>query len=406
MTDILKHLDLNSADGTRLNIDALYQIVPSAFTEVRDDKTGEISRKVNFEVLRRLLGDHATDGDGEMYQFTWVGKNAARAEAAKPTDKTLRPVPEDSVDWDNSKNVYIEGDNLEVLKLLQRSFMGKVKMIYIDPPYNTGRDFIYPDKFLMDLLHYNDGIDYFNENHDINFARPNSASNARFHSDWCSMMYDRLLVARNLLSDDGVIMISIDESEQGSLREICDEVFGFNNFVECLVYDKKAAPKGVPPVNMIVGVHEYIYCYAKNTNSFSFIGVERSSDGFSNPDNDPRGPWRNTNLKSTTSEKAYEIIDPATGHRFLDTWAFAPNELQRLISDGRIIFPKSETGQVRAKEYFNEFSNRYIPIKSSLGLYDAQWNTEMLTDLMGGQILSKCQTSSLNDILITSHTSK
>lgn len=133
MTDILKHLDLNSADGTQLNLDALYQIAPSAFTEVRDDKTGEISRKVNFEVLRRLLGDHVTDGDGEMYQFTWVGKNAARAEAAKPTDKTLRPVVEDSVDWDNTKNIYIEGDNLEVLKLLQRSYVGKVKMIYIDP---------------------------------------------------------------------------------------------------------------------------------------------------------------------------------------------------------------------------------------------------------------------------------
>ena len=129
MTDILKHLDLNSADGTQLNLDALYQIAPSAFTEVRDDKTGEISRKVNFEVLRRLLGDHVTDGDGEMYQFTWVGKNAARAEAAKPTDKTLRPVVEDSVDWDNTKNIYIEGDNLEVLKLLQRSYVGKVKMI-------------------------------------------------------------------------------------------------------------------------------------------------------------------------------------------------------------------------------------------------------------------------------------
>lgn len=147
MADILKHLDLNSADGTQLNLDALYQIAPSAFTEVRDDKTGVISRKVNFEVLRQLLGDHATDGDGEMYQFTWVGKNAARAEAAQPTDKTLRPVVEDSVDWDNTKNIYIEGDNLEVLKLLQRSYMGKVKMIYIDPPYNTGNDFVYHDDF-------------------------------------------------------------------------------------------------------------------------------------------------------------------------------------------------------------------------------------------------------------------
>lgn len=395
---------MTTPDGVTENIEKLAALVPAAVTEMRGED-GTLRRGIDFEKLKQLLSRDIVEG-GERYEFSWVGKKAAMAEAARPTTETLRPVKADSRDWDTTENLYIEGDNLAALKILQESYLGKVKMIYIDPPYNTGRDFIYPDKFLMDLLHYNDGIDYFNENHDINFARPNSASNARFHSDWCSMMYDRLLVARNLLSDDGVIMISIDESEQGSLREICDEVFGFNNFVECLVYDKKAAPKGVPPVNMIVGVHEYIYCYAKNTNSFSFIGVERSSDGFSNPDNDPRGPWRNTNLKSTTSEKAYEIIDPATGHRFLDTWAFAPNELQRLISDGRIIFPKSETGQVRAKEYFNEFSNRYIPIKSSLGLYDAQWNTEMLTDLMGGQILSKCQTSSLNDILITSHTSK
>lgn len=251
---------MTTPDGVTENIEKLAALFPAAVTEMRGED-GTLRRGIDFEKLKQLLSRDIVEG-GERYEFSWVGKKAAMAEAARPTTETLRPVKADSRDWDTTENLYIEGDNLAALKILQESYLGKVKMIYIDPPYNTGRDFIYPDKFLMDLLHYNDGIDYFNENHDINFARPNSASNARFHSDWCSMMYDRLLVARNLLSDDGVIMISIDESEQGSLREICDEVFGFNNFVECLVYDKKAAPKGVPPVNMIVGVHEYIYCYA------------------------------------------------------------------------------------------------------------------------------------------------
>ena len=184
MADILKHLDLNSADGTQLNLDALYQVAPSAFTEVRDDKTGEISRKVNFEVLRRLLGDHATDGDGEMYQFTWVGKNAARAEAAKPTDKTLRPVVEDSVDWDNTKNIYVEGDNLEVLKLLQRSYMGKVKMIYIDPPYFSG---IY-EKSLEVALKISSGIIILEHVTDLDFGGVNLLKQKKYGDKFISFI--------------------------------------------------------------------------------------------------------------------------------------------------------------------------------------------------------------------------
>ena len=379
----MDHLKFETPDLTVQNIEKIAALFPSAVTEMRGED-GEIKKGVNFEVLKQLLSPDVVDGD-ERYEFTWVGKKAAMAEAARPITKTLRPVKEDSRAWDTTQNLYIEGDNLEVLKILQESYLGKIKMIYIDPPYNTGNDFIYPDSFSMENDEYNNETGYFDEDGRINYKRKNTASCGKYHSNWCSMMYSRLLIARNLLSDNGLIMISIDEHEQGNLREICDEIFGTQNFVECLVYDKKAAPKGVPPVNMIVGVHEYIFCYAKNTSNFSFIGVERSSDGFSNPDHDPRGLWRNTNIKSTTSENAYEITDPLTGQKYTDTWAFAPDELNRMIAEGRIIFPKNPNGQVRAKEYFSEFSNKYIPIKSSLGLYDAQWNTEMLTNLMEGK---------------------
>lgn len=268
MADILKHLDLNSADGTQLNLDALYQIAPSAFTEVLDDKTGEISRKVNFEVLRRLLGDHATDGDGEMYQFTWVGKNAARAEAAKPTDKTLRPVVEDSVDWDNTKNIYIEGDNLEVLKLLQRSYMGKVKMIYIDPPYNTGNDFVYHDDFARTAAE--EELEAGNVDELGNRFRKNTDTNGKFHSDWCSMIYSRLLVARSLLTEDGVIFISIDEHEYNNLRNLCNEIFSASNCLGTLVL--QTATDNNP--GQIKIEHEYILCYVKTKEGLSNWAVK------------------------------------------------------------------------------------------------------------------------------------
>ena len=188
-------LDLSSVDGTQLNLEALYQIAPSCFTEVKDDKTGELRHVVNFKTLRQLLGDNAVEDADEMYQFTWLGKQEARREAARPTTKTLRPVVEDSVDWDHTQNLYIEGDNLEVLKLLQKSYMGKVKMIYIDPPYNTGNDFVYDDDFAASQ----DDYDLFAGNIDElgNRYRKNTETNGRFHSDWCSMMYSRLMVARS-----------------------------------------------------------------------------------------------------------------------------------------------------------------------------------------------------------------
>lgn len=264
----LDRLNLSSADGIQLNMEALYRIAPSVFTEARDPKTGEVSRKVNFEALRQLLGDNAVDGDGESYQFTWVGKNAAKAEAARPTDKTLRPVPEDSVDWDNTQNLYIEGDNLEVLKLLQRSYLGKVKMIYIDPPYNTGNDFVYDDDFARtapeeDLEAGN--VDEFGYRY-----RKNTDSNGKFHSDWCSMIYPRLLVARSLLTEDGVIFISIGVEELSTLKAICNEVFGESNFVELFSWVKTSTPPSLAKKSR--KTNEYILCYEKNKSEIKYNG--------------------------------------------------------------------------------------------------------------------------------------
>ena len=231
-------MELQSADGAQLNLDALYQIAPSCFTEVADPDTGGVKRVVNFDVLRQLLGDNAVEDAPEAYEFNWVGKQAARAEVLKPIKKTLRPVKEDSVDWDNTQNLYIEGDNLEVLKLLQKSYLGKVKMIYIDPPYNTGNDFVYHDDFAMSADEYAEASGAVDELG--NKYIKNMDSNGRFHSDWCSMIYSRLMVARSLLKEDGVIFISIGDDEEANLIKLCDEVFGEHNFIASICH--KALP--------------------------------------------------------------------------------------------------------------------------------------------------------------------
>jgi len=264
----LKKMELTSASGSELNLEALYEIMPSAFTEVRDDKTGEITHKINFNTLRELLGDNAYEGADEEYGFKWVGKNAARREAARPINKTLRPCPEESVDWENTQNLYIEGDNLEVLKLLQKSYLGKVKMIYIDPPYNTGNDFVYRDDFAMKA----DGYDLVAGNVDEfgNRFRKNVDGNARFHSDWCSMMYERLLVARSLLTDDGAIFISIGVEEIQNLKAICNEVFGENNFIEIFSWVKTSTPPSLATKSR--KTNEYIVCYEKNKSKNQYNG--------------------------------------------------------------------------------------------------------------------------------------
>lgn len=357
-SEIIGHLKLNSASGTQLNMEALYQIAPSVFTEARDAKTGQIARKVDFDALRVLLGDAVKEEGGESYQFTWVGKRAAKAEAARPTDKTLRPVVEDSVDWNNTKNLYIEGDNLEVLKLLQKSYMGGVKMIYIDPPYNTGNDFVYNDDFARTAAE--EDLEAGNVDELGLRYRKNTDSNGKFHSDWCSMIYSRLLVARSLLTEDGVIFISIDDNEVRNLRNICDEVFGEGNYLSTLVWERAFSPKN--DAKYISNSHDYIVMYAKSIDNFTIGRLPRTEEAnarYSNPDNDPRGVWQSDNLTVKTYSPSGDypitlpsgrIVEPPAGR----CWRLSAKAFAERLQDNRIWFGADGNGTPRIKRFLHE----------------------------------------------------
>ncbi len=267
----MTHLDKQTADGTALNLDALYQLFPSCFTETADAE-GNLKRAIDWEKLRELLGDNVADGEPEVYDFTWVGKRAAQREAMAPIRKTLRPCPEESVNWDTTQNLYIEGDNLEVLKLLQNSYMGKVKMIYIDPPYNTGNDFVYHDDFHRTQREEDEEAGVFNEEGERMVK--NTESNGKFHSDWCSMIYSRLMVARSLLTEDGVIFISIDDNEIENQRKICDEIMGESNFIANLIWKSKSG--GANDSRYFAVDHEYVLAYAKSAEHF-FLNVDKEA---------------------------------------------------------------------------------------------------------------------------------
>lgn len=262
-----KHIAMQTTDGTQLNLDALYRIAPSCFTEAKGED-GEMHRVVDFNKLRLLLGDNAVEDAPEVYDFTWVGKRAALQEAAAPIRKTLRPYKEESVDWDTTQNLYIEGDNLEVLKLLQNSYMGKVKMIYIDPPYNTGNDFVYHDDFHRTQQEEDEAAGVINEAGE-RMVR-NTSSNGKFHSDWCSMMYARLMIARSLLTEDGAIFISIGVEELTTLKAICNEVFGEKNFIEIFSWVKTSTPPSLAKKSR--KTNEYILCYEKNKSENKYNG--------------------------------------------------------------------------------------------------------------------------------------
>ena len=241
MADTLEKMKMETLDLTTQNVDKIAALFPNCITEMRDEN-GKIKRGVNFEMLKQMLSPDVVDGD-ERYEFTWVGKKASIVEANKPIRKTLRPCPEESKNWDTTENLYIEGDNLEVLKLLQEAYLGKVKMIYIDPPYNTGHDFVYPDSFVMDQDSFDAGSGYFDDEGNVNYSRANEVGRPLYHSDWCSLIYSRLMLSRNLLSDYGAIFISIDENEVHNMRKICDEVFGEANFISQLGWQKVYSPK-------------------------------------------------------------------------------------------------------------------------------------------------------------------
>ena len=342
----MEKMRMESQDGVQANVDKIAALFPNCVTEANDGN-GKLKKVVNFDLLHQMLSSEVVEGD-EAYEFTWVGKKASIVEANKPIRMTLRPCPAESVNWDTTENLYIEGDNLNVLKLLQESYLGKVKLIYIDPPYNTGNDFIYRDDFSISTTEYDDQSGNINEEGERLFK--NTDSNGRFHSDWCSMIYSRLLLALNLLKDDGVIFISIDDCEYDNLLKICTEVFGAHNYVGTILWKKKTNGNNM---GFLPPVHDYILCFAKNINAITDMGYpvteEFISKTFANPDNDPRGPWTTTDLSANHKGPYFAITNPANGaiHYPPDGryWVFNEEEVKRRIADGRIIFGKNGDGR-------------------------------------------------------------
>lgn len=269
-------MKMSTPDFTRINVEKIAEIFPNVVTEAKDEQ-GNLIHKIDFEKLKQELSPDVIDGD-ENYDFTWVGKKSAMVEANKPTNKTLRPCLEDSVNWDKTENLYIEGDNLEVLKLLQESYLNKIKMIYIDPPYNTGNDsFIYPDDYATERGLYDEEVGAVDESGYRMFK--NTENNGRFHSSWCSMMYPRLRLARSLLTDDGVIFISIDDNEVDNLKKMCDEVFGASNFMANFIWQKKTQPSFLS--REVANITEYLLVYKKNANIVPLKGgfIDNTRDG-------------------------------------------------------------------------------------------------------------------------------
>ena len=406
----MDHMKFETPDMTAQNIDKIAALFPNCITEMRDEN-GKIKRGVNFEMLKQMLSPDVVDGD-ERYEFTWVGKKASIVEANKPIRKTLRPCPEESKNWDTTENLYIEGDNLEVLKLLQEAYLGKVKMIYIDPPYNTGHDFIYNDRFEMDKQEYNEQTGLFDEEGNKQFAE-NTESNPRFHSDWCSMMYPRLMLARNLLADDGIIISSISEREYCNLRGALDEVFGESNKVGTVVW-KNATDNN--PTN-IAEEHEYLLVYSKNKWGIQSVWKSRSSavkDVLVGKGTELINKYHDLNhLKAaydvwykenktqlwpldrykyidfggiyTGSQSVhnpgkegyrYDVIHPITKKpckQPLMGYRFPKETMDKLISQGKIIFGKDESKIIELKLYASEYQEKFpsvYELDGRLGAYD------------------------------------
>lgn len=374
--DKLKMQTANKADE---NFKKLAAMFPNAVTETIDEN-GEVVRAIDKDVLMQEISCKVVEGNEERYQFTWPDKKKSVLLANAPINKTLRPCREESVDFDNTENLYIEGDNLEVLKLLQETYLGKIKMIYIDPPYNTGNDFVYNDDFSVESGVWRvESGDYDEEG---NRLVQNTESNGRFHTDWLNMIYPRLKLAKDLISNEGVILISINAYEAENLKKICDEIFGANNFVCRFGWETKKAAQGMTTANMVVDNQESIYVYAKNISNFKFRGLDRDEDnGFSNPDNDPRGLWKRQYLQRLGQGlPTRTIIDPATGNVFSFETPYTQDKLDRWIIEGRIIFPSDPSKYPARKEFLSEYENKQ-QLVTSLGLYATKATTEKLYEL-------------------------
>ena len=398
-----------SPDMTAQNIDRIAALFPNCITEASDGHGG-LKRAINFEMLKQMLSPDVVDGD-EAYEFTWVGKKAAIVEANKPIRKTLRPCVAESKDWDTTENLYIEGDNLEVLKLLQESYLGKVKMIYIDPPYNTGNDFIYADDFMRSQEEENEQMGMYDE--DENRLFKNTDTNGRFHSDWCSMIYSRLMLARNLLTDDGIIFISIDDNEYSNLKEICDEVFGSQCFLATLVWKRRASSQ--LDKSKCSTDHEYVLAYV-GKDFKAFRGIDKDYKGYSNPDNDPRGPWTTGDLTvgmtgDMRPNQYYDLVDPKTGKvykpNYNRVWSYIPESMAQLIAENRIVFPEDTSKRPMKKRFASELDSDTNP--QSTWMDSVGMNTEgtkQMYDLFGKAFFSYTKPESLVKTLSLQATKK
>lgn len=358
-------LKMHSLDGVQRNIELIGKLFPNAITEVKRD--GKVEHAIDFDVLRQELSDSIVEGREERYQFTWPDKKKAMLAANAPITATLRPVVADSVGKDgtpggfDSENLYIEGDNLEVLKLLQETYLGKVKMIYIDPPYNTGNDFVYEDDFAQSTEDYMENSGQYDE--EGNRMVTNTESNGRFHTDWLNMIYPRLKLAKDLLAEDGAIFISIDDNEVDNLRKAADEIFGAGNFYAEIVWQKRTSPDARFNLG---AAHDYILVYAKNWDVLRYalnkepLSAERSSQ-YKNPDNDPRGVWASVDITGqtghATGSQFYEITTPS-GIKMLPPagrcWALSKSTFLSLVDDNRIWFGEEGNSRPRQKRFLSE----------------------------------------------------
>ena len=360
-------LKMHSPNLTQENIARIRELFPNCVTEASGEN-GKVNLAVDFDLLRQELAESIVEGPQERYRLDWPGKREALLTANAPIAKTLRPCREESVDFDTTKNLYIEGDNLDALKLLQETYLGKVKMIYIDPPYNTGNDFIYDDDFAENTDEF---LRRSNQNDEEgNRLVANTESNGRFHSDWLSMIYPRLKLARNLLHEEGVIFISIDDGEVGNIRKLCDEIFGGENFVTSIIWEKRKTRENRRVFSFN---HDYILCYAKNKAEFELVRnllplTDEARARYSNPDSDPRGDWQSVALTAQaghgTKAQFYTIttpsgrrIDPPSGN----CWRVTFPKLQELISDNRIWFGSSGNNVPRRKLFLCEQNEGLTP---------------------------------------------
>ena len=356
---------MHSEDGITQNIDRVAQLFPNCITEIKTS-AGDIERAVDFDKLKAELSFPIAEGNTQRYQFTWPDKLEASRLANTPTTSCLRPCRDESVDFDHTQNLYIEGDNLEVLKVLRHTYTGKVKMIYIDPPYNTGKDFVYEDDFACDKEEFLIRSGQKDESGNNLVANPKT--NGRFHTDWLNMIYPRLKLARELLNDDGVIFISIDDSEVFNMRQICNELFGANNFLAQVIWEKAYAPINLK--KHFSPSHDYIVLYAKNKEKCFCNGLRRSDEAnarYSNPDNDPRGLWKSDNLSvgPAIESNIYEITTPS-GRVVLPpsgySWRYSKDKFNSMVEDNRIWFGKKGNNIPSIKRYLSEVKDRITPM--------------------------------------------